>query len=62
MKYHQKVNEIENVDLPDAVHHARAVMSVLQDAVSQGLIEEVRSQLPEEYNPLFEYNGKGEAK
>lgn len=60
-EFYEKVSQRENVELPDAVHHARAVMSVLQEAVSQGLLEDIRAQLPEEYNPLFEYDGKGEA-
>ncbi len=50
----------ETADLPDAVHHARAVMSVLQDAVTAGEIEDVRAQLPDEYGPLFEAGSEGE--
>jgi len=33
--------------------HARAVTSVLKDAVSAGEIKDVRSQLPKEFAPLF---------
>lgn len=42
------------------VHHTRAVIAVLQDAVSRGEIEDVRSQLPEESEPLFEAGSEGE--
>lgn len=47
----------EPTDLPDAVHHARAVISVLNEAVSAGQIEQVRNTLPDEFNPLFESGG-----
>ncbi len=39
--------------LPKAAFHARMVISVLQEAVSQGEIDDVRSQLPPEYDRLF---------
>jgi uncharacterized protein (TIGR00106 family) len=41
------------VDLPQAVYHARAVVSVLQEAVSPGEMRDVREQLPAEYAALF---------
>ncbi len=50
----------EGVDQPRAVYHARVVMDVLGDAVTQGEMEHVRSQLPEEYEPLFEAGSQGE--
>lgn len=50
----------ETADLPDAVHHARAVIAVLQEAVTAGEIEDVRAQLPDEYGPLFEAGSEGE--
>ena len=59
-EFFTRVGERAGVDLPDAVHHARVVISVLQDAVSQGEIEDVRSQLPPEYDPLFESGSEGE--
>lgn len=55
-----RVSQRENVDLPDAVHHARVVISVVQEAVSQGEIEKVRAQLPEDYDALFESGSEGE--
>jgi Uncharacterized conserved protein (DUF2267) len=36
---------------PGAVYHARVVMEVLKDAVTEGEMEGVRSQLPAEYAP-----------
>jgi len=50
----------ETADLPDAVHHARAVIAVLQEAVTAGEIDDVRAQLPDEYKPLFEAGSEGE--
>ncbi len=56
-----RVNEKDpGVDEPRAVYHARVVIAVLQDAVTQGEIYHIRSQLPEEYNPLFEAGSQGE--
>jgi uncharacterized protein (DUF2267 family) len=54
-----RVSEGLDADRPDAVHRARAVISVLTDAVSAREIDEVRQQLPEEYAPLFESGSEG---
>ena len=60
-EFFERVNQSdEDVDLPKAAYHARVVMGVLQDAVTGGEIAHVRSQLPEEYNPLFEAGSQGE--
>lgn len=50
----------EAADEPRAVYHARVVMEVAQDAVTGGEVDDVRSQLPEEYAPLFEAGSQGE--
>lgn len=55
-----RVSEIEGVDLPVSIHHARAVISVLCDAVSPNEIDDVLAQLPEEYYPLFQSGSEGE--
>ena len=34
--------------------HSRAVVSVLQEAVSEGEMEDVRRQFPSEFDPLFD--------
>jgi uncharacterized protein (DUF2267 family) len=54
-----RVAEREGTDLPVAVHHARAVVAVLDEAVSAGEMDDVHAQLPEEYNPLFESGSEG---
>jgi len=50
----------ETADLPDAVHHTRAVFDVLQEAVTTGEMEDVRAQLPDDYDTLFEAGSEGE--
>ena len=56
----QRVAKREKVDLPDATHHARSVISVLQEAVTGNQIEHVLAQLPNEYRPLFTAGSEGE--
>ena len=53
-EFYERVSEKEGVDLPGAVYHAQSVISVVQEAVSQGEMDDVRAQLPDEYDPLFE--------
>lgn len=36
-----------------AVHHARVVMAVVDEAISEGEMTDVRDQLPDEYDELF---------
>ena len=60
-EFFERINEKDGgVDLPGAVYHARVVVEVLGDAVTQGAMEHVRSQLPDEYGPLFEAGSQGE--
>ena len=53
-EFYQRVTMREGADLPRAVFHARAVMSVVMEAVSPGEIADIRAQLPDEYNQLFQ--------
>jgi uncharacterized protein (DUF2267 family) len=50
----------ETADLPDAVHHARAVIEVLLESVTPGEMDDIRSQLPDDFGPLFEAGSEGE--
>ena len=43
-----------------AVYHARVVIEVLGYALGQDEIERVRSQLPAEFDPLFDAGSQGE--
>lgn len=45
---------IDDDDRSDAALHARAVVDVLDEAVTEGQIEDVRDQLPDGYADLFE--------
>lgn len=58
-EFFQRVAERAGIDKPDAAYHARAVVSVLQEAATRGEMENVRSQLPESYAPLFEAGHEG---
>jgi uncharacterized protein (DUF2267 family) len=53
-QFYQRVAERERIPFLDAVFHARAVMQVLEQAVSPGEMDDVRAQLPKKYAPLFE--------
>jgi uncharacterized protein (DUF2267 family) len=57
--FFERVAEREGVDLPDATHHSRMVMSVVREAITQGEFEDVLAQLPEDYQPLFELGSEG---
>ncbi len=60
-EFFKRVNEKDGgVDQPRAVYHARVVMEVLQEAVTEGEMNDVRSQLPDEYAPLFDAGSQGE--
>jgi uncharacterized protein (DUF2267 family) len=58
-EFFRRVSLREGVDLPAAVFHARAVIEVLSEAVSQGEIDDVRAQLPAEFDRLFESGSTG---
>jgi uncharacterized protein (DUF2267 family) len=53
-EFFQRVSVREGVELPEAVSHARAVIEVLSEAVSKGEMDDVRAQLPAEFDRLFE--------
>lgn len=58
-EFYRRVSDREGVDLPKAIFHARAVIEVLQEAISPGEIKDIRAQLPAEYNNLFEAGSQG---
>ncbi len=53
-EFFNRVVERTGIDLPEAMHHARAVFAVLDAAVTAGEMDDVRAQLPEDYSLLFE--------
>ncbi|MGA9399563.1 DUF2267 domain-containing protein [Haladaptatus sp.] len=56
-----RVAEREGIDDGDALFHAKGVMSLVAEVVPEGEFEQIRGQLPEEYDPLFELVGNEEA-
>ncbi len=58
-EFFRRVSLREGVDLPDAIFHARAVIEVVSEAVSKGEMDDVRAQLPAEFDRLFESGSEG---
>ena len=56
-EFYQRVAQKEGVGHDEAVRHARAVATVVQTAVTGGELEDVRSQLSDEYEELFGQSG-----
>lgn len=52
-KFYERVAQKEGVDGPTAAIHVRAVLSVLQKAVTPGQFSHIRANLPSEYRELF---------
>jgi uncharacterized protein (DUF2267 family) len=52
-EFYERVAQKESVGNDEAVRHARAVATVLETAVTGGEINDVRSQLGNEYEELF---------
>ncbi len=53
-EFFHRVSQKEHIQRTDSQFHAQAVVDVLQDAVAPGEINDLKSQLPEDYAPLFE--------
>ncbi|GLV60274.1 hypothetical protein KDH_70940 [Dictyobacter sp. S3.2.2.5] len=58
-EFFQRVSLRERVDVQKATFHARAVIDVLKEAVSQGELKDARAQLPADFNRLFEAGSEG---
>lgn len=57
--FFDRVAERENIDLPEAAYHARVVISVVKEAISPGELSQLKDQLPDEFQPLFDgHEGK----
>ena len=52
-EFHDRVAQREGVGHDEAVRHARAVATVVQTAVTGGELDDLRSQLGNEYEELF---------
>ena|SRR5215211_1313020 len=56
-EFYDRVAQREGAGRDEAVRHARAVATVLQTAVTGGELDDVRSQLGNEYGELFGHMG-----
>ncbi len=52
-EFYERVAQREGVGTDEATRHARAVATVLQTAVTGGELDDVRSQLSDDYKELF---------
>lgn len=52
-EFYRRVSEKEGVEEPEAIRHARAVATVLEEAVTTGEMDHIRDQLKPEYTELF---------
>jgi uncharacterized protein (DUF2267 family) len=59
-EFFELVSEREGVDLENSTFHARVVIGVLTEAVSQGEIQDVRVQLPAAFAQLFNVENVGD--
>ena len=59
-EFYTCVAALEGTQMPMAVFHTRAVISVLVDAVAPGEITDVLAQLPAEFDTLFSWSVGGE--
>jgi uncharacterized protein (DUF2267 family) len=56
-EFYERVAHNQSASNDEAIRHARAVATVLQTAVTGGEIEDVRSQLGNDYEELFGQRG-----
>ncbi|MDQ5818572.1 MAG: DUF2267 domain-containing protein [Actinomycetota bacterium] len=52
-EFYDRVAQKQGVDHDEAVRHARAVATVVQTSVTGGELDDVRSQLGDDYEELF---------
>ena len=57
-EFYERVGQKEGVSTDEAGRHARAVTAVIQTAVTTGELEDVRSQLKDDYDELFKTPGE----
>jgi uncharacterized protein (DUF2267 family) len=58
-EFYERVSRRESIGYPLMERHARAVISVVLDAVSPGEMRDVLANLPDEYVPLFTFGADG---
>jgi uncharacterized protein (DUF2267 family) len=58
-EFFRRVSERASVQPEDAAFQSRAVLEVLQEAVSSGEVNDIRAQLTDDYQALFEAGSTG---
>lgn len=56
-EFYERISRKEGVEIEKASAHAQAVIEVLCDAVTQGEIDDICSQLPGDFAALFKKSG-----
>jgi uncharacterized protein (DUF2267 family) len=60
-EFFQRVRELEgsNIDVADAAYHARVVVEVLEEGVTEGALDKIKAGLPSDFDPLFTAGSRG---
>jgi uncharacterized protein (DUF2267 family) len=58
-EFFRRVSERASIESQDAAFQSRAVLEVLQEAVSPGEVSDIREQLTDDYQQLFEAGSTG---
>jgi uncharacterized protein (DUF2267 family) len=58
-EFFRRVSERASIQPQEAAFQSRAVIEVLQDAVTSGEVGDIRTQLTDDYQPLFEAGSSG---
>lgn len=58
-EFFERVSVESKKDLPDAIHHARAVVDTVREAVSEGRFDKLEEHLPEDFRPLLRSGSDG---
>ncbi len=53
-EFYNRVSARAEIGRPDAIEQTKAVVAVLQEAVSAGELKDVMAELPDEYSELFQ--------
>lgn len=57
----ERVSEIEEIDEADAYRHIQVVFGLLEEAIPEGEMRDIRAELPEEFDEFFQLVGPLEA-
>lgn len=58
-EFYNRVAARSDLGAPQAIEHAHVVIQVLQEAVSEGQLQDVRAHLPPEFEQLFTGEAQG---